>query len=126
MAFNLKRAFLLLSLALLIEGVGGMIFYEFIHYDFVMAWGGLMVAILALIFLLLLFLGILPRIGKSYTPDFFLFSMMGNYFLAVLFLFASLYSISHLFIFIVNLTLALFSTHAYRTLKKSKADPTTS
>lgn len=120
--FNLKKAFILFSFALLMEGAGAAIFYGFIYYYFVMMWSGLIVVILALVFLLLLFLGILPRKEKSYTPNFFLCSMILNYFLSMLFLFTSLYSINHLFIMILNLTLAIFSTYTYKGLKKSKSD----
>ena len=120
MNFDLKRAFIYLSLTFLIEGILAVMFYVFVYSYNIGAIGGLVLVICALLLLLLVLVGVLPRGEKSYSPNFYLISGIFYFVLSIFFVIMALDSPKFLFLMIWFLTLAAFDTYFFMGLKMLK------
>ncbi|NVM29300.1 MAG: hypothetical protein HWN65_10715 [Candidatus Helarchaeota archaeon] len=117
MNFDLKRAFIYLSLTFLIEGILAVMFYVFVYSYNIGAIGGLVLVICALLLLLLVLVGVLPRDKKSYSPNFYLISGIFYFILSIFFVIMALDSPKFLFLMIWILTLAAFDAYFFMGLK---------
>ncbi|NVM28999.1 MAG: hypothetical protein HWN65_09145 [Candidatus Helarchaeota archaeon] len=120
MGSNLKRAFNLCFLAVLIDGVGTAIFFGIFYIDTTMMIGGILISILSFVVLLVSLFNIVPSEKMSRSPSLYLFYMVVSYVNGILITITRLPIIFRVPYIIGMYILAIFCTYAYITIRKLK------